>query len=326
MRAPTLARVALRVIFVVATLSTRAADPVAPHSDWNITIAGKAWFSSGRSNWSFRSAGIDPQQERRWRGIDAPIGEINAEVTWKRWSWNLGAGDSNAEHGTVVQNDFAQSGRQGRFSTARSRVEDNAVRYVSGDVGARVLTWAHTLHGSRAASKTSGYVDVLVGGQYWKERYSGFGVEGGLFLPSGFVVPQSEPSNVRVVTDTYTRRSIRVGAQTQLLLIGNLSLKAQALFSPNTRTKYEDTQHLQTGVMQPTVSSANGGVAAQLEAGLSYTVWHGLSAEAGFRYWHFDSGSGDVITKAVNGTAVRNRLNEVITERSGLYVGMQWRF
>ena len=50
---------------------------------------------------------------------------------------------------------------------------------------------------------------------------------------------------------------------------------------------------------------------------VAYAVWRGLSAEAGFRYWRFDSGQGDVISRATNGTEGRARLDEAITERYG---------
>jgi hypothetical protein len=55
-------------------------------------------------------------------------------------------------------------------------------------------------------------------------------------------------------------------------------------------------------------------------------VWRGLSGEAGFRYWHFDSGSGDVVSRTTNGSEGRARLNEAITDRYGPYVGVSWKF
>jgi hypothetical protein len=55
-------------------------------------------------------------------------------------------------------------------------------------------------------------------------------------------------------------------------------------------------------------------------------MWRGLSAEAGFRYWRFDSGEGDVTVRTTGGATGRARLNEAITERYGPYLGVSWRF
>ena len=55
-------------------------------------------------------------------------------------------------------------------------------------------------------------------------------------------------------------------------------------------------------------------------------MWGRLSAEVGFRYWYFDSGEGEVVTRFVGGATSRDTLKEAITERYGPYFGLQYRF
>lgn len=296
-----------------------------PVPDWTVSLAGKVWVSSGWSNWNFKSAGVDPLTDLRWRGVDAVVGEVSADVLWKSLVWTLSVGGTAVDQGVLIAEDFAQSDRQGRFSVTRSSVDEGKLFYVSNDVGGRLARWRQPLFGPGRAPE-GGYLDVFVGYQFWREEYVAFGITGNLIFPSGFIVNQGEPSSVKVVTNEYTRHSIRVGARTQVPLAGGLSLRALAAVSPWTHTDYEDTHHLAIGLRQPTLSSASGGFGYQADAGLAYAFSRSLSAELGFRYWRFDSGEGDVTTISTNGAVSTSKLNEAITERYGPYVGLTWRF
>jgi hypothetical protein len=321
-------RVLALAAFVALAISPVAvsAQPPAPPPDWTISLAGRVWVTSGWSNWNFKSAGIDPLSDLRWRGVDGVVGELGADVVWKRLVWMLNVGGTKLSQGVLIDEDFAESDRQARFSLTRSPVDEGHIFYVSNDVGARVVRWREPLFGSPAAPTAGGYLDAFVGYQFWREEYTAFGVQGSLFLPSGVVINQAEPLSVKVLTHEYIRHSIRLGARTQVPLVGGLSLKALAAISPWTHTDHDATQYLRTDIKAPTISRANGGFGAQLEAGLSYAIWLGLSAEAGFRYWYFDSGSGDVTTTSITGAVSTDKLNEAITERYGPYFGLNWRF
>jgi hypothetical protein len=303
---------------------TAVAQPPAPAPDWTITLAGRVWAASGWSNWSFTSAGVDPLSDVRWRGVDGVLGELTADVTWKRLVWVTSVGGTKLDDGTLVQEEFARSDRQNRFSLTRSPVDEGHLLYVSNDVGARVARWQAPLFGG-APAPAGGYLDAFVGYQYWREEYVGVGAQGSLFLP-GLTVNQAEPRSTKVLTHQYTRHSVRIGARAQVPLVGGLSLKALAAISPWTHTDHQAEQHLRTDIQAPTRSTANGGFGAQVEAGLAFAVWRGLSAEAGFRYWYFDSGSGEVTTTSTTGAVSRDALNEAITERYGPYLGISWRF
>lgn len=324
------ARLVLLAAFLVLAISPTAVSAQAPASspDWTMSLAGKVWATSGWSNWNFKSAGVDPISDLRWRGVDAIVGEVAADIVWKRLVWMLSVGGTPLDQGVLIDEDFAQSNRQGRFSVTRSPVDDGHVLYVNNDIGMRVARWRQPLFGAAAPPPTAGgYLDVFVGYQFWREEYVAFGVQGSLILAPNLAVNQSEPLSVKVLGHQYTRHSVRVGARTQVPIAGGLSLKGLVAVSPYTHTDHEDTHFLRTDLRNPTLSSANGGFGVQGELGLAYAVWRGLSAEAGFRYWRFDSGDGQVTTRGItNGSVSRDRLNEAITERYGPYVGVSWRF
>jgi len=329
-----------RIVVVLALLTLAIVPPAAaqappPPPDWTVSLTGRVWATTGWSNWNFKSAGVDPASDLRWRGVDALVGEVAADLTWKRLVWMLSIGGTPLADGTLIDEDFARSDRQGRFSVTRSPVDSGYIFYVNNDVGVRAVRWDQPLFGpAPAAPAPTGYVDAFVGYQFWREDYVGFGAQGSLILAPNRVVNQFEPRSVRFVEHEYSRHSIRIGARGQAPIIGRLSVKGLIAISPYTHTDHEATQFLRTDLRNPTVSSANGGFGVQGEIGLAYAVWRGLSAEAGFRYWRFDSGHGDVVSQirpendvVLRGSAQgRARLDEAITERYGPYLGVSWRF
>ena len=322
------ARLGTLVALLVLAISPAAwAQGLTLPPDWTVSVTGRMWVSTGWSNWNFKTAGVDPATDVRWRGVDALVGEASADLTWKRLVWMLSVGGSPFGDGTLIVEDFAQSNRQDRFSVTRSAVESSYLFYVNNDIGVRALQWQQPLFGAPAdVPKPAGYLDAFIGYQFWREEYTGYGVQGSLILSPTFSVNLSEPRSVKFMEHQYSRHSIRIGARGQAPIVGGLSVKGLVAISPYTHTDHEATQFLRTDLRNPTLSSANGGFGVQGEIGLAYAIWRGLSAEAGFRYWRFDSGHGDVVSHATNGTEGRAKLNEAITERYGPYLGASWRF
>jgi len=315
----------------VSPVSVSAQSSTTPPPDWTVTLAGKVWVSSGWSNWNFKNE-FGFAWDRRWRGVDTVVGELSADVVWKRVVWMLSVGGSTIDQGAFIAENRAPlnvpTGARGRFSLTHSPVDDGSLFYVSNDIGARLVDWRQPLFGAGPApAVAAGHLDGFIGYQFWREEYVAFGAQGSLFF-NGLVANQSGvPSNFRFVTNQYTRHSIRLGTRTQIPVLGSLSLKALAVVSPYTHTDYADTHHLMVpNVLQPGRSSTNGGFGVQAEAGLNYVMWARISAEAGFRYWRFHSIGGEVLSTLPDGGVLRENLREMTTERYGPYVGLSWRF
>jgi len=70
---------------------------------------------------------------------------------------------------------------------------------------------------------------------------------------------------------------------------------------------------------------AGGGVGVQLDAGITYRVWRGLSVEVGYQYWWIKSGEGTSTARTPDGD-FDGKLLENKTERLGPYLSVQYRF
>lgn len=301
-----------------------AAQQPKADKDFSFAVGTRTWITTGYSTDSVQGGGVDPVSELRWRGVDSLVQEINAELVWKRLVLIGSAGSGAINEGVLIDEDFALSDREGRFSRTRSSVEDKGLFYATGDLGVRMHRWRE------AKSGLPGYVDLFIGYQYWHEKYVAFGATGILDL-SPFGVPlvlnNTAPRNVKVITHDYYWQSIRVGLRDQVPLIWGISLKGKFVLIPYSWFELNDVHHLRTDLKKnPSfVDKAEGGFGLEVDGALTATLWRGLSVDVGYRYWGIGSGTGDAITRALTGT-IRDRLNEDTTERYGPYFGLQYRF
>jgi len=326
---PALCPLGLALVLALTPVVASTEPPDSPASDLSWVLGARAWATTGYTKWSFEGPSplgltAKPLSELRWRGVDSIVPEVNGEVVWKRLVLMSSVGGGGIDEGVLIDDDFALSNHQGRFSHTRSDVNDRGLFYVNGDIGVRVLALPV------AATSPPGYLDYFVGYQYWHEKYVAFGATGLLDLtPFGLPVVLTEgvPANVEVLTHEYLWQSLRVGLRTQFPLYSGLGLKARAIFLPWSSSDLQDVHHLRTDLKQnPSFTShAEGGFGVQLDGALTYAVWRGLSIEAGYQYWGLDSGSGDKITRALTAT-VRDKLDKITIERYGPYLGLQYRF
>lgn len=289
-------------------------------SDFYVAAGGRAWISSGFTNWNFRGAGIDPLSELKWRGTDAILPEVNVEVVWKRLVFMASAGKTGIGDGVLIDDDFLLSERQGRFSHTRSSVTDEGVTFVNADIGFRLVSW---LYSERSAP---GYFDVLVGYQYWREKYVAFGATG--ILDFFGVFDNVVDSHIKVITQDYNWQSVRLGFRYHIPGPAGIGVKARVFIIPWTHSELKDVHHLRSDLKQnPSFASrAEGGFGTQLEGGLTYTPWPWLTFEAGYQYWGINPGEGVKYTYSMSAGTFRDKLNEQKIERYGPYVGVQGRF
>ena len=308
------------VLVLVALLGLHfSAGPAAAQSTVSADVGLRTWVTTGYTKWNFDVAGIDPLSELRWRGTDAVISEGSVDVVWRSLVLRLTLGGGRVNDGVFVDDDFLLSGHQGLFSHTRSGVEGH-VFYAMGDVGYRALQWHEPFSGTR------GFIDFFVGYQYWEEEYEAFGLQGLQGFPP--TVPVAFPDTVKGITHTYTFHSLRAGVRAVVPLGIGLAWRASAAFLPFTRAQLDDIHHLRSDFQQDPSgrTRADGGFGYQIDAALTYQAWRGLSVEAGYRFWGLEAGKGTDTTFFSNGTTSRNPVPDLIIERGGPYVGVQYRF
>ena len=138
-------RVVLAVVLALACapVAARARDE-GKSEDFSVTVAGRAWYTWGFSQWNFDAGGVSPVSELKWRGVDAIVPELNLDLVWGRLVLMSTVGARELDDGVLTDNDFAASGRQARFSYTRSNVvgdDEPGVAFGSIDIGGRVLKW-----------------------------------------------------------------------------------------------------------------------------------------------------------------------------------------
>ena len=294
------------VALVVVSSPAWAQLPLPPDS--SSTLGGRVWVTSG---YSTNSTALS---ELRWRGVDSVVPEVNAEFVWRRFVFMSSLGGGAIKQGVLLDEDFEDRGHDVRISRTRSDVDDTGLFYINADFGYRLWRWG--------TPEQPGFVDALAGFQYWYERYVAFGAT------SAF--PAEVPtiaSRARVITQDWNWYSFRLGGRTQIPLFAGLSFKGRAFVLPWSKSVVDDIHHKRSDLLHnPSFrDEADGGVGVQLDAGLAYRIWRGLSMEAGFQYWWIKSGEGTSTARTPDGdfegTLFGNK-----TERYGPYVGLQYRF
>ena len=295
---------ATNIGFVEAQAATTGPD------EPELTVGGRIWATSGYSDRNIGAARIERLSDLRWRGVDSIVSEVNFDVVWRRLVGLVAVGGGVIETGVLIDEDFAASGE--RIGRTRSSVDDSYLFYSSADVGMRALTW------TIPSSPVSGYLDLLLGYQYWQERYLAFGATG---------FPGTVPSGVKALLNEYEWHSLRVGARTRVPIYAGLSLAVRGYVVPWTFLVIEDVHYLRSDLRQdPSFrDEADGGIGWQAEGALRYAITPHLSVEAGFQYWKLQSAEGVDVAYTTDG-AFRQRLREATSERYGPFVGVRWRF
>lgn len=298
------------LVLTLHASSLRAEEPPSATSPFDVTLGGRLWATSGTSSRSVSAVGFPRLSELRWRGVDAVAPEVNVELVWKRLVVLGSLGGGVIKDGVLLDEDFSPGG--GRIGRTRSEVDDSHLFFFSTDIGARLFDWTAPAPGTR------GFVDMLVGFQYWQERYVAFG-------GTGF--PATVDAGVKAISNRYEWRSVRLGARTAVPVWGGVSVALRGYVIPWTSVVIEDVHYLRSDLRtDPSFrDEANGGIGVQADGAVRYAITPHLSAELGFQYWLLKSGEGDETAFTVAGAA-RQTLKEARTERYGPFVGVRWRF
>jgi hypothetical protein len=302
------------VIAPAAVLAQESAEVVTP--DWTASIGANVWFSNGDSKWEHEIAifpGVSGGSRLTFRDVGSKIVSVDADLLlWRRLVLTASGGWGQPDDGDLIDEDFIVGEN---FSRTRSAVDDGHIYFGTINAGFRLVDW-------RDAEKRYGFVDLLAGYQYWQEKYEAFGL-------ADFIGFTGEVSRTtKVITETWTWHSLRVGGRAFFPFPWGLGLRASGFVLPWSSVRVEDTHHLRTDLRQnpSVVSDATGGFGWQLEAAITYTFWRGLGVEAGYRYWNLQIKSGDVKFRFSDGQSAEEEVRRIRTERGGPFVGLFYRF
>jgi hypothetical protein len=244
-----------------------------------------------------------------FRDVDSKIVSLDADVLlWRRFVLTASGGWGEPDGGDLIDEDFVNGVN---FSLTRSSIDDGRSYFANLNAGIRIAEyWADH-------DKRYGFVDVLVGYQWWQGAYVAFGV-----APGGI------PTTTKAITETWTWHGVRVGGRAHFPFPYGLGVRGNVFVFPWTSVKIDDVHHLRNDLQHnPSAAlDATGGFGFQLEGAVTYTFWRGLGAEAGYRYSQVKIKGGDLTSRPVGASDLDLHLKEVSTERHGPFVGLYYRF
>lgn len=287
---------------------------------YTLTVGIREWISQGRSAHNIGAPDGHPNvlSELTWRGMNSVITEVNADFVVKRLVVAGSIGYGTIGGGTLRDQDWDGDHRTDKTSETLSRSNDGSVLIFSLTPGVRAFQW------TAEDNPVLGGIDILLGYQYWREQYVGFGAVNQLG-------PGQAP-DVKSITQTNTWQSLRFGTRITVPLLSRFALKGSAFYIPVTSYRNEDVHHLRTSGTSPLrqdpsfLTTASGGNGVQLEGSLSVRVWRQLMLEAGYAYWDIRSGNGVVEAYPASGGVVREPHNVDNTRRQGVFFGVNWIF
>jgi hypothetical protein len=287
---------------------------------YTLTVGIREWISQGRSAHNIGAPDGHPNvlSELSWRGMNSVITEVNADLVVKHFVVMGSIGYGTIGGGTLRDQDWDGDNRTQKAFETLSRSNDGSVLIISLTPGVRAFQW------TAEENPVLGGIDILLGYQYWREQYVGFGAVNQLG-------PGQAP-DVKSITQTNTWQSLRLGTRITVPLLSRIALKGSAFYIPVTAYRNEDIHHLRTGGsgalrQNPSfLTTASGGRGVQLEGSLSVRVWRQLTLEAGYAYWDIRSGSGIVEAYPASGGVVQESHNVENTRRQGVFFGVNWIF
>jgi outer membrane protease len=290
--------------------------PAPPESNFlQAQLGYRTWVSFGQSIISMSGSSGFPNilSELKWRHLVNPIQEFNLDMLWAgRFIARLDVGVGTAGGGgNLSDKDYDDNNRTSLSSESSHPANDNNIAYFNLDLGYRV--WDVRGDGVKFTG------DVLLGYQYWEEKYV---ASGGMQL-----YPDSGSfSSSRVVANTFRWNNFRIGARSELE-VSRWTFGGKLMFVPANYFRDDDIHYLRTDLLQDPsfIDQATGGFGVMFDATVSYRVWQGLSLEAGYRLWYIQGGMGLDYARTTQGDIVAPLYN-VQTLRQGILLGLQYRF
>ncbi len=295
--------------------------------DFSLSIGGRAWYSMGKSDWSFGvDGGPNILSELIWDDVDSIVAEFTADMLFQdQYILTIDGGFGAIRDGTMNDSDYLGNDRTLLFSESISAVDDNDMWFVSVMLGSRVLSW------NVRDEKPRSYLALMIGYQHWTETY--FATKGvqtqDPFNDPLIPDPGPFPDQGKGITESFTWDSLLVGVRTEIEILPDFAFKGRFMAVPFTHFTLEDIHHFRPMTFKQNPSgdvTADGGIGVILDATLSYNFWGGFSIEAGYQYWDITSGEGTLTQHLVVGGDPETFTNEAHSTRHGAIAGISYSF
>jgi len=288
---------------------------------WDFEFGSRVWFSSGKFQWNdgagpAGTGGNSDISRLTYDGLTGYTGEYfqRIDTPWGLFAkGNLGLGAIDGGHqndedwlGVPIGSTFIP------YSNTLSSTNNGKLGYATVDLGYDVL-------------RGPGYkVGPFVGYNYFSERWNTFGCTQ---IANQFSdCAPALPATTQIGTQDSTWQSLRVGANSEVMLVPGLMLTTDVAYLPYVTMTGQDN-HL--GRATTTFSDQQGtGQGVQLEAIMSYFVTDNFSVGVGGRYWAMWTTNGQFTCTGCGGVGVVSQPQTAAfnTERYGTFLQADYRF
>ena len=289
---------------------------------WDFEFGSRVWFSSGKFQWDNAAQLSTPQNlESRltYNGLTGYTGEYfqRIDTPWGLFAkGNLGLGTING--GQQNDEDWLASLESPfgpiiiPYSNTFSSTNNGELGYATVDLGYDVL-------------RGPGYkVGPFVGYNYFTERWDTFGCAQ-IANQSSDCVP-AVPTTTLIGTQDSTWQSLRVGANSEVMLVPGLKLTTDLAYLPYVSMTGRDNHLLRTTTTFFDQQGTGQGV--QLEAIMSYYLTDNFSVGVGGRYWAMWTTNGTFTCTGCGpvGVTLAPDAGKFNTERYGTFLQADYRF
>ena len=273
---------------------------------WEFEGGGRYWYSSGRFQKdlgnTFTNSNTLPALSRlTYDGVIGNTGEFFGRVDTP---WNIfvkgfvGAGGLSKGH--MNDEDWGITSTKAGpppfvgYSNTLSSLVDGSMNYATIDAGYNWLRGPGYKVGTFAGynfyrDNKNGYGCVQIANQFSDCSTTGFTIPPGFPGLSGTYPPNTSPTSVLGITENDKWQSLRVGANSEVMLTERLKLTTDVALLPYVAFSGTDVHVAAGNVLR---NEAGTGLGAQLEGELSYYVTPHFSIGAGGRYWAMWTTSG----------------------------------
>jgi len=295
------------------------------------------WHSEGETEWShcastacgggvtgegvpYTSYG-DPTSKLNYSGTKAGIGEIFGTYTIDKilLMGKYGTEIADNDGGKFRDQDWILDSRDGRsytFSDTISNIRDTKVNYYTADLGVMV------------DEKTIGMkIAPFLGYVRYKEKLSAYGLTYLRDELDNRTNLEGISNNTLVIKNDITWTGFRIGAEVDYPLNKEFNLNLNAAYVFGLDADNKDSHVLKTGTFGPVPNIKNigdGGYGYMIDILGQYNYSAQLKFDLGYRWWVFDTDSGNTKFGPNFTTAFPNR--SLKSERSGLLIGANYSF
>jgi opacity protein-like surface antigen/outer membrane protease len=289
--------------------------PVTWLAGWEFETGARYWYSSGKFQKDLggttSGANANVLVSRLTYNSVANSGEIFTRIESPDRMFLKGfVGTGALSSGHLNDEDWVIFGATVPYSNTLSDPVKGTINYATGDIGYDML-------------RTPNYrLGAFIGYNYYLDRKAAYGCAQ---IANGFsdCVPAISSSQLGI-SENDTWNSVRVGVNSDVMLVPGLRLNTDLAVLPYTQFSGIDTHWLRTDVSNQNSTETGHGFGVQLDAILSYYFTPAFSVGAGGRYWAM--WTNDSSYTNLFGTPCPCQTLPVKTDRFGLLVQADYKF